>query len=129
MVQSTLEMWHEMDRLVERVIAQFTSRSVGLTSDVKSQTPRKQAPQRTNSRFIGGATPTFTEAAYKHPSTANTEQGLCLRDSTIRSTRPAVYLPIFFEQECQKPLKKKRKKEEKKKTNAKMSWTFADDMF
>lgn len=34
MVQSTFEMWHEMDRLVERVIAQFTSRSVGLTSDV-----------------------------------------------------------------------------------------------
>lgn len=34
MVQSTFEMWHEMDRLVEQVIAQFTSRSVGLTSDV-----------------------------------------------------------------------------------------------
>lgn len=34
MVQSTFEMWHEMGRLVERVIAQFTSRSVGLTSDV-----------------------------------------------------------------------------------------------
>lgn len=44
---STLEMWHEMDILVERVIAQFTSGSVGLTSDVSLKPPCKQGQQKT----------------------------------------------------------------------------------
>ena len=90
-----------------------------------SNSTKTGAAKDKNSRFIGGATPTFTEAVYKHPSTANTEQGLCLRDSAIRSTRPAVYSPIFWTR-TPEAIKKKTKK---RKTNAKMSWTFADDMF
>lgn len=46
-LQSTFEMWHEMDRLVERVIAQFTSRSVGLTSDVSLKSHAGAAKDKT----------------------------------------------------------------------------------
>lgn len=84
-----------MDRLVERVIAQFTSRSVGLTSDVSLNPHENRGSKKQNICFIVRATPTLSEAKYEHPSMANTEQGLCQWDSTTKSTRPVVHVPIL----------------------------------
>lgn len=88
-------MWHEKDSLVEQVITQFTSRSVGLPSDVSLKPHANRGSKRQNICFIVGAVPSPTEAVYKHPSIVNTEQGLCQWDSTIKSTKPVVYLLIF----------------------------------
>ena len=100
-----------MDRLVERVIAQFTSRSVGLTSDVKSQTPRKQGQQRTKTvALLVVLRLHLQRLCTSIPARRILSKGFAY--GTLQSgAQGPLYIHQFFEQERQKPLKKKQKKE------------------
>lgn len=118
-LQSTFEMWHEMDRLVERVIAQFTSRSVGLTSDVSLKPRAGAAKDKTFTPLLSVLCLHLHRLCTSIPVWRILSKGFANRTLQPRAKGP-LYIYQFL----------KRKPEAiKKKTNAKMSWTFAEDMF
>lgn len=91
MVQSTFEMWHEMVRLVENVIAPLTSRSVGLISDVNLKPHENRGSKRQYICFIVGAMLIFAETVYiRIPVWQILSKGFA-KGTLTESTRPAVY--------------------------------------
>lgn len=121
MVQSTCETWHEMDTLVEQVIAQFTSRSVGLTSDVSLKPPWKQGQQKTKHSALLLVLRLHSQRLCKSIAV------ILSKGFAYGTLQPRAQGPLYIYQFLKRKPEAIKKKE--KKTNAKMSWTFAEDMF